>query len=164
MGRHVGPKCGLAAKVLLAVPALEAPLAGVDDQVRAQVVLVAKDFVTKVTGIDGVVANPLALHQLTHGGHGGHLRHGVVHDEGLGEQSCLWWGCQGCKKGLFRMMGHFFPCVLAEVELGKVLNLDGYINLSLFFGFFLRLMRRPRDFTVIVTAVVATNDLLWNDE
>ena len=48
MGGHVGPQCGLPTKRFLTDLAGEGPLPGVGDEVGLKVVLVGKQFITKV--------------------------------------------------------------------------------------------------------------------
>ena len=69
------PQSGPSSKCFLAEFTIKAPFSGMSDQMRGQMVLVAKDLVTKFTRINGMISNSLRLDQITHGINGGDFGH-----------------------------------------------------------------------------------------
>lgn len=123
MGRHVRPKkcelvesafmknfleflpqSGPSSKCFLAEFTIKAPFAGMSDQMRGQVVLVAKDLVAKFTRVHGMIPDPLRLDQIAHGIHGRDLRDVVInhHFGGHRHRPRGRWGRWWQSRKLFR--------------------------------------------------------------
>ena len=92
------PQSGPSSKRFLAEFTVKAPFAGVSDQMRGQVVLVAKDLVAKFTRVHGMIADPLRLDQIAHGVHGRDLGDVVINHHFGGRR----WGRWRQSRKLFR--------------------------------------------------------------